>query len=452
MSEVMAAIWAGLGGAAGEPTRVRFEGTGEAPSVFAVSDLLAASVGAACLAAAELIGSRHGEAPCVTVDRRLSLFWCGNPVEPQGWALPPSWDAVAGDYRAADGWIKLHTNAPHHRAAALEVLGAPADRGEVAQAVLRWPAEQLQDEIVVQGGCAAAMRNQVEWAAHPQGGAVAAEPLMHYGSFKAPAPRWTVPHDRPLAGVRVLDLTRVLAGPVATRFLAGFGADVLRIDPPDWDEPALLPGVTLGKRYARLDLRKAADLDTLRNLLRGADVVVHGYRPGALERLGFGAAARQALRPGLVDVSLDAYGWSGPWQGRRGFDSLVQMSSGIAEAGMRLMERDEPAPLPVQALDHATGYLLAAAAVRGLTGVLQGGEGSAARTSLARVAALLTSLPTPPRLPFTPKGEGDFAPAIEETSWGPLRRLRPPAVVDGAPMRWDLPAMALGTSAAEWRT
>ena len=301
------------------------------------------------------------------------------------------------------------------------------------------------------GGCAAAMRDMAAWAAHPQGRAVAAEPLLHHeAGDPGTAPRWTVPSGRPLQGVRVLDMTRVLAGPVATRFLAGFGADVLRLDPPGWDEPAIVPGVTLGKRCARLNLRQPGDRIIWEGLLRTADVLVHGYRPGALAGLGLDAEHRRALCPGVVDVSLDAYGWTGPWQGRRGFDSPVQMSSGIAEAGLRLRGRDRPTPLPVQALDHATGYVMAAAAVRGLTERLTMGEGCAVRPSLARTAVLLTSLPPGQPVPFASAVVDDYAKALEATAWGPARRLRPPGSVSGATMRWDLPASALGTAAAAW--
>jgi crotonobetainyl-CoA:carnitine CoA-transferase CaiB-like acyl-CoA transferase len=134
---------------------------------------------------------------------------------------------------------------------------------------------------------------------------------------------------------------------VATRFLAGLGAEVLRVDPPGWEEPSLEPEVTLGKRCARLDLRGSEGRARLRALLKAADIIVHGYRPDALESLGFGVAERRMLRPGLVDVSLSAYGWSGPWALRRGFDSLVQMSSGIAHEGARTVGSPRPRPLPV---------------------------------------------------------------------------------------------------------
>jgi hypothetical protein len=429
---------------------VAITGSGDLPSVFAVSDLAAATMAAAGAGVAELIALRHGAAPAVQVDRRLASMWFAWSLRPQGWAVPPPWDPVAGDYCATDGFIRLHTNAPHHREAALKVLGCPADKGAVAAAVKDWRAEVLESAVIEAGGCAAAMHSAAEWAAHPQGQAVAAEPLLDSVATAGERPDWPLRRDRPLAGLRVLDLTRVLAGPIATRFLAGFGAEVLRIDPPWWDEPGVVPDVTAGKRCARLDLRDPQGRATLERLLAAADVLVHGYRSDALARLGLDAVRRQKIRPGLVDVSLDAYGFTGPWRGRRGFDSLVQMSCGIAEAGMRLQGRDRPTPLPVQALDHATGYLLAAAGLRGLARRLATGGGCVARTSLARVAALLMSRPAAPAMPFAPESAGDLADAIEATAWGPARRLKPPLIVEGAPFDFDLPAGPLGASPPTW--
>ena len=443
-------IWRDCRARPGETPPVEVRGKGVLPSAFAVSDLAAAAVSACGAAVAELVEAATGTRPTVMVDRALCCQWFKVSIQPLGWALPPAWDAVAGDYRAADGWIRLHTNAAHHRAAALRVLGVAAEREAVAEAVADWTAEALEQAIVEADGCAAAMRSQAGWAAHPQGSAVAAEPVV----ARTPAPRSGVRTDidplRPLGGVRVLDLTRVLAGPVATRLLASFGAEVLRIDPPGWHEPSLEPDMTLGKRCARLELRDPAGRETLRALLAGADVLIHGYRPGALERLGFGEAKRQRIRPGLIDVSLDAYGWTGPWAGRRGFDSLVQMSAGIADAGMRWAASDRPTPLPVQALDHATGYIMAAAAITGLTDRLQGGSGCIARASLAQTAALLTSVDDASDELARDADEADFAPDLEITEWGPARRLRPPLQVGSAAMRWDRPARSLGSASTRW--
>lgn len=443
-----ARIWGALDGPPAGLERLHVTGSGALPSAFAVSDLAAGSVGAAALALAEVAG----QSGPVTVDRRLASFWFARSLQPEGWRVPDPWDPVAGDYAARDGWIRLHTNAPHHRAAAESVLGPQADRAGMAQAVSRWAKSELEAAILAAGGCAAEMRGLADWAAHPQGRAVAAEPLVHVGlrddrSGSAWAPR----PGRPLAGLRVLDLTRVLAGPVATRFLAGFGADVLRIDPPMWNEAAIEPEVTLGKTCARLDLRRDADRTTFAGLLAGADVLVHGYRPGALDGLGYGAEARRALAPGLVEVCLDAYGWTGPWAGRRGFDSLVQMSTGIAQAGQDWRRADKPVPLPVQALDHATGYMMAAAVLRLLARRLADGSGGAARLSLARTAALLVEAgPAEPESPCPGAVPADLVPQIEATSWGPARRLRSPVEVAGAPMRWSRAARHLGEDAPAW--
>jgi hypothetical protein len=444
---VLQTIWSAVGGDPALAARVAFQAPGDLPSPFAVSDLAAGSVAAAGLAVAELAG-----APGVTVDRRLASFWFGFSLRPQGWAPAPPWDPIAGDYAASDGWIRLHTNAPRHRAVALAVLGAPGDKDAVTRAVAAWRADDLEAAIVGNGGCAAAMRSLDAWRAHPQGKAVAAEPVVgRSAGDPAGRARSSVDPSRPLAGLKVLDLTRVLAGPVATRFLAGYGADVLRIDPPDWDEPAITPEVTLGKRCARLDLRSPDARATLLGLLAEADLLIHGYRPGALEHLGLGEAARKAARPGLIDVCLDAYGWTGPWSGRRGFDSLVQMSAGIAEAGMRRAGAERPVPLPVQALDHATGYILATAAVRGLTERSATGVGSSWRASLARTAALLVSQPASANAAaFAAPSDADIAEGVETTSWGPARRLQPPVDVESAPMRWERPAVDLGSSPARW--
>lgn len=153
--------------------------------------------------------------------------------------MPSLWDAVAGDYKAADGWIRLHTNLPRHRSAALKVLGTRPEREAVAKAVRSWAISDLETAVVAEGGVAAAMRSRAEWLDHPQGRAVSRDPLIGWQGPRyvnlRDRPRATA--DRPLAGLRVLDLTRVLAGPVSTRTLAGFGAEVLRIDPPGWDEP-----------------------------------------------------------------------------------------------------------------------------------------------------------------------------------------------------------------------
>ena len=448
MTDLFTSIQAALGL---PHTPIPFTGHGALPSAFAVTDLACASIGAAGQAVSELLRQQTGHLPAVEVDRRLASFWFATSLRPIGWEVPPLWDPVAGDYATKDGWIRLHTNAPHHRAAAERVLGACADRAAMAAKVAQWASTDLEQAVVEAKGCAAQMRSWVQWQTHPQGLAVNAEPLVHFlDSSDENNPAWQGSVAQPLAGIKVLDLTRVLAGPTASRFLAGLGANVLRIDPPSWNEAGVVPEVTLGKRCARLDLQQPADRALFENLLKDADILVHGYRADALEHLGFGAERRRQLAPGLVDVCLNAYGWSGPWQNRRGFDSLVQMSSGIAETGQRWKLADKPTPLPVQALDHATGYLMAASAIRLLTERLKTGRGGSARLSLARTAKLLIEQGPGPTEALRAEDEQDQNSRPEQTPWGPAHRLLAPVTISGTPLHWALPATELGSHRPLW--
>ena len=361
---ILAAIWRALGGREDLLGQVDFVGRGDLPSVFRVCDLAVACTAAAGLAIADLVAGKHGPRPNVRADRRLASLWFAWSIRPQGWSPPPPWDPIAGDYQTADGWVRLHTNAPHHRAAALGVLNAAADRDRVAAAVRAWSADTLEAAVVENGGCAAVMRSCQQWATHPQGQAVGAEPLVQR-DIKQGAGSATINAlpDRPLQGIKVLDLTRVLAGPVATRFLAGFGADVLRIDSPDWDEPGVVPDVTLGKRCARLDLRTADGCNRLTDLRAQADARAR-LPAGALSGLSWFDQCHHIAGAGRSDARclwLVGAMARPAWVRQPRADELWDRRSRHARAAC-----DRPTPLPVQALDHATGYLTAAAAVRGL--------------------------------------------------------------------------------------
>ena len=433
------------------PPPVTFTGESPLVSAFAVSEFAAAAVATAGIAASSL---SDDPAP-VTVDRGLAAAWFASALTPVGWELPSPWDAVAGDYESADGWIRLHTNAPRHKAAALGVLGlanevSSPDRAAVEAAVAAWGGDELERAVVSAGGCAAVMRSADEWARHPQGRALATEPLVAWSAGEVAAVRenWRATQQRPLAGLRVLDLTRVIAGPVATRFLASLGADVLRVDPPDWNEPAVVPDMTLGKRATRVDATTTVGRDALERLIAHSDVLVHGYRPGALDAI-VSPDRRRELRPGLIEVALDAYGWRGPWSERRGFDSLVQMSSGIADAGMRWADAAKPTPLPVQALDHATGYLAAAAALVAVGRMRREGVSSSARLSLARTALELPA----GRSPYSPEGIAP-RPALPTTRivtpWGEADLLRSPLTVGDLAFDYERGPTDLGSDEPRW--
>ncbi|MBT8153994.1 CoA transferase [Epibacterium ulvae] len=443
-------------GALPNPDAFETSGTGIAPSAFAVTDLMCRSITAvgvelaAYMSATDLVP----QPPVVCVDQRLATLWGKYSFRPQGWAMPDLWDDLAGIYQTRDGWIRLHTNLPHHRRAALAALNCNARRDDIADALQNQYAAQVEEAIHANVGVAAALRGSVDWANHPQGSAVAQEPLIAWRGARHIQPRaldMATP-NRPLHGLRVLDLTRVLAGPIATRTLAGLGANVLRIDPPDWDEPGVIPDISLGKSMAALDLKSPEGCERLSQRLTQADVVVHGYRPGALDALGIDLARRDALAPNRVEVTLNAYGWTGPWANRRGFDSLVQMSSGIAHRGMTWAGAARPHPLPFQALDHATGYLMAAAALSGLRAAQSGQPVGHAHLSLARTAFELHNLQPDASGPdIRTWQDDDFSDTAEHTTWGPGQRLRSPLRVGQTQLQWEHPAVACDTHPADWR-
>lgn len=421
------------------------------PSVFDITSYAAAASAVAGLALAEF--TRPDRPPQVTVNTAAACaaFASEARLVTIGWQRPPVWDPIAGDYRTTDGWIKLHTNYVHHRAAVACALGlgeAP-DRETVAKAVQRWNADDLETAVVEAGGAAAALHTREEWATSPQGQATADERPVALSDIAEAVGREHLPGSAPLAGIRVLDLTRVIAGPVCTRYLAAYGADVVRIDPPGFAEvPALLPDTTVGKRCIALDLTDAADRHNFERLLAAADVIVSGYRADALGRLGYDPAALRRSNPSLIVARLDAYGWSGPWAGRRGFDSLVQMSTGIAAAGRG--SDAAPVPLPVQALDHSIGYLLAAGVLRALTR-LRAGRLTEVRGALVGAANVVAALPVPQHPPLS---EPAVVPLVDDdTAWGPVRRAPVPTIVHGYEARWARqagPVGALDSSVVDW--
>ena len=454
---------------------LQLTGSGCTPSYFAVSDFAQAAI-AVAVSEVQILRRLHwGITANASVDRALASAWCKNSVYPVGWERPATWDVFAGDYLCTDGWIRLHTNAKHHRQAALAVLRQPTDKSAACASVRLWKAADLESAVVNAGGAAARMMSQQAWLQHPQGQAVSSEPVIAWSDIavldKSPESSTVALNSasRPLLGLRVLDLTRVLAGPVCTRFLAALGADVLRIDPPHWQEDGNALEMTIGKRCAGLDLTRQTDRDVFDTLISQCDVLVHGYRSDALAGLGYDDATIAGLNPQCINVALNAYGWTGPWVNRRGFDSLVQMSTGIAHYGQQAGQSQTPVPLPFQALDHVTGYLMAAAVVHAVRQRHCHGRVLAARLSLARQAMLLWELCGPDSVHQhtgssiqqgdTLIGLNSTRPAIseeqfnagtEQTPWGPVRRLALPFSIDGVTTQFDHPSSTLRSSIAQW--
>jgi hypothetical protein len=455
--DVISRLW--LATSTGEETEVSFDGlaiTGPRavlPAAFDVTGLATGAVAVATLSAARLLAVRHGsQTRAVTVDSKAATagFAAEALFAPVGWTGPPLWDPIAGNYRAADGWIRLHTNYAYHRAAVERVLGAK-DRETVQEAVANRLAEEIEAAVVDAGGAAAVMHERSQWLSSAPGAATAGAPPLAIkerpsSGFEHSLSGGTLPFE----GVRVLDLTRVIAGPVATKFLAGYGADVLRIDPPGFQEvPSLLPETTLGKRTAALDLTTSADREKFEELVAGADVLVCGLRADALSGLGYDDHALTTLNPGLIVASLNAYSWNGPWCDRRGFDSLVQMSCGIAADCAAATGRDEPTPLPLQALDHATGWLLATAITRALTRKLVATTTARIHASLISTANLLYSLTPPAEQPPKPNLK-DFTLEDSTTAWGPAKRVPLPGNIDGIHPHWTQRSGPLGQHPATW--
>ncbi|MER6356911.1 CoA transferase [Streptomyces sp. NPDC001634] len=451
--------WAALGGDPGLVPRIStVVREGVLSSRLPVREVARACVGACALAAAEWGARRAGlpDLPEVRVDDGVvaTAFHSERHLRVDG-REPVNFAPLSRFWRAADGWVRTHANYPHHRARLLGALGLAADASveTVAAALAERSAVEAEESVYAAGGLAVALRTPKEWAAHEQGRTVAVQPLVGRERLdKAPARPLAPLSGEPLlpaAGLRVLDLTRVIAGPVATRTLALLGADVLRIDSPRLPElPDQHADLDIGKRSAVLDLAAPADRRTFEELLAEADVVVTGYRPGALD--GFGLAPEQLAerRPGLVVAQLSAWGAYGPWGGRRGFDSLVQVATGIAVTEGSV---EQPGALPAQALDHGTGYLLAAAVLRSLTEQSEEGGSRVVRLALARTAAWLTDGAARDAGRAQTAYEG-ADPWLTETDsvLGRLRYALPPVRFAGGPVDWARPPGRWGQDPARW--
>jgi hypothetical protein len=395
---LLRAAWSALGGDADLLDVVEVTGDDDAgllPSTYAVLPAMVAAVCASTLAASVLDCARRGGSHAsvlIDVEHVAVAARSQRYARVEGLSGVNPFAPLSRFWRTADGWLRLHANYPWHRERALRVLGCQDRPEAVGEAIASWAGADLEDALAMAGAVGYAVRSRSQWQAHPQGRAVSALPLLGRAAGPGPGPGRSAGAGRGAVGLRVLDLTRVIAGPVATRTLAAWGADVLRLDSPNLPElPAQALDTLPGKRSAQLDISQPAGRARLDQLLADADVLVQGYRPGALDRYGLAPEELVDRHPHLSGVALSAWGTTGPWAARRGFDSLVQCPTGIALAEGA---DGKPGELPAQALDHATGYLAAAAAMLAIAGIQRGEPPRHVRLSLAQTAHWLTAAGT----------------------------------------------------------
>ncbi len=432
------------------------------PTPFRIGEAASAALAATGIAAADLWETRTGRRQHIAVDLRQATasLRSGHYLKVGAAAFPAASNPIMGVYPARDGrWSYIHANFPNHRAAALGVLGVPDDRDAVARAVVRWYAADLEEAIIAAGGAGGMARSAAEWVDHPQAAAVAALPLLEILRIGDSPPEPLPPGERPLAGIRVLDLTRVLAGPTCARTLAEHGAEVMKIT------GAHLPNLGYqeydtghGKLSAHLDLREPAGLEMLRGLVRQADVLSQGYRPGALDARGLSPEALAAIRPGLVYVSLSAFGHTGPWASRRGFDTVVQTVSGMTLRQAEIVPGKTPGPqfYPVSAIDYCTGYLMAFGAMTALNRRVREGGSWLVRLSLARVGKWIVDLGEVPAADlqgvaaeFTPDELESWS-MVSDTPTGRLQHLKPVVRMSETPPYWARPSVPLGFHPPVW--
>ena len=432
------------------------------PTSFRIGDTSTAALSAVGLAVSDLWESRTGRRQEVSVDARRATasLRSGKYIQLDGAGVSTERNTVMGVYPTKDGrWSYLHCNFPNHRAAALSVLGVAEDRDAVAKAVAKWNAQDLEDAIIEAKGAGGMVRTMEEWAKHPQAVAIANLPLMEIVKLADSPPEALPEGSRPLSGVRVLDLTRVLAGPTCARTLAEHGADVMKIT------GAHLPNIGYqeydtghGKLNAQLDLRETKDMEILRGLVSQTDVFSQGYRPGTLGGRGLSPEELAELRPGIVYISLCAFSHMGPWASRRGFDTVVQTVSGITNRQGDLFPGATPGPqfYPVSAIDYLTGYLMAFGGMVALNRRVHEGGSWLVRISLAQVGRWLVSQGEIPEadlknIPaeFNPEEVASWS-TVSDTPMGKLGHLGPVLSLSETPPRWARTSVPLGHHDPVW--
>jgi crotonobetainyl-CoA:carnitine CoA-transferase CaiB-like acyl-CoA transferase len=419
------------------------------PVRYRVAAAASGALGALGIAVADL--SRRKQIVRVNARAAAVSLRSARYLRVNGRPPPPVWDPLSGFYPVREGWISIHCNFRNHRDAAMRVLGAGHDRARAEEASRAWQGVALEDAIHAAGGCAGYVRSEETWRAHAQAIAVASQPLLEIERIGDAAPQ--APKDsRPLGGVRVLDLTRVLAGPTCAKSLAEHGADVLKISAAHLPDSGMMDLDTgIGKRSARLDLRNPDEAEVLQRLIQKADVFVQSYRPGTLAARGFSPADLARMRPGIICASLSAWGPTGPWRERRGFDSIVQAVSGIAHAHGNDVK---PGLLPVSAIDYVSGYLMAFGVCVALARRARVGGSWLVRVALARVGKWIVDRGQASSYAGLaedlPDAELDQLVAEMDAPDGRIRYLKPVLELSETPPCFARPPVPLGYHRPEW--
>ncbi|MFH1603250.1 MAG: CoA transferase [Pseudomonadota bacterium] len=425
------------------------------PSSFAVGTAAQVPIAAAALAACELGHARGHTRQDVRVDMQHAALECVGWFSVDG-RVPEIWDKFSSLYCCADGWVRVHANFAHHREGALRLLGlapATAQRADAERALLAWRALDFEQAAADQGLVVAAVRRFDEWDRHAQGQAIAAQPLMSFERIGDAPPKplsRLEANQRPLSGVKVLDLTRILAGPVCGRALAAYGADVMLVNAPHLPNIESIVSTSRGKLSAHVDLRTDAGRQDLNRLLTSSHVFVQGYRPGGLDALGYGPQALAQRKAGIVYVSLSAYGAEGPWRSRRGFDSLVQTAMGFNHAEAEAAGASAPKALPMQILDYAAGHLMAFATAAALSRQRTEGGSWHVRVSLAQTGHWIRSLGRVPDGLKTALPDRQAYLETSQSGFGELVAVRHSAQLSLTPACWTRPSVPPGTDPPVW--
>jgi crotonobetainyl-CoA:carnitine CoA-transferase CaiB-like acyl-CoA transferase len=457
------------------------------PTRFPIGEAVAGVHAAIGLAVSDLWELQTGRKQEVKVDVRAAAATLQSYVYlrvkgSRDRTIPPN---VTRFYPAKDGrWVLIHAGFPHLRQGMFNLLECEDTPESVAEAVLIWEAEALEEAIAEAGLCGAMARSAPEWAEHPQGQVLSKMPVLEIIKIADSPPEPLPPADRPLSGLRVLDLTRVLAGPTCARTLAEHGADVLKIGAEHLPSAEFFVQDTgHGKRSAFLDLSEESGSKKLNELIRGADVFSQSYRLGALDNRGYSPEKVAEMRPGIVYVSMNCYGHEGPWKNRKGWEQLAQTVTGLAVEQGSLTAADKggdddegnkngsllshlrfmgagtacpPRLLPAAVTDYTTGYLAAFGALTALALRAREGGSYYVRASLTQTAMMIEGLgrigkeEASAQDRMLPEEESEKLVTVTETPWGAMTHLAPILSLSETPARWTRPTVPLGTHEPVW--